>query len=119
MISKVKREELDHATRDLIAHKEAALTAKRLQDSLDSDSDRLTVLQAELAGEKLDSLKAITQDATEQQKAFSGRAEGMLIEVLRMVTFKIKVMDYIAKNVFADGNTRNLRKGLRSKIMFQ
>ena len=43
----------------------------------------------------------------------------MLIEVLRMVTFKIKVMDYIAKNVFADGNTRYLRKNLRSKIMFQ
>jgi hypothetical protein len=43
----------------------------------------------------------------------------MLIEVLRMVTFKIKVMDYIAKNVFTEGNTRELRNGLKSKIKFQ
>lgn len=64
-------------------------------------------------------MKVATLDATEQHKAFSGRAEGMLIEVLRMVTFKIKVMDYIAKNVFAEGNTRELQRGLRNKIKFQ
>jgi hypothetical protein len=39
-------------------------------------------------------------------KAFSGTVEGKLIELLRQVTFKIKIMDFISRNAFAKAKAK-------------
>ena len=80
----------------------------------------ITALSAELACEKIDHLKQRTTDAIDEHKTFSGTVEGMLIELLRQVTFKIKVMDYIAKNAFADNqkSSRAMKRGLKHRIKF-
>jgi hypothetical protein len=57
-------------------------------------------------------------DAIDENQTFGRAVEGMLIEVLRMVTFKIKVMDYIAKNAFDESPSaaKDLKKSLKTRI---
>ena len=51
--------------------------------------------------DKIKIMRHTLKDAIFGNREFTSRVEGQLIEQLRSVTFKIKVMDYIARKAFS------------------
>lgn len=119
-MNKVKQKELEDLQAFLKSHQEAdaELQLKKVIDNEDltpelmrqRSKQQMTCLQAKMTNDKIKIKRHTLKDEIFGNREFTNRVEGQLIEQLRQVTFKIKVMDYIARKAFSVTAEFNLER---------
>ncbi len=77
---------------------------------------KMTCLQAKIVNDKIALKKGSLIEDIDTNKGFYNKIEGMLIELLRKLTYKIKVMDYIARKAFSGSSSENIDINLLKKV---